>query len=70
MLTKAQPDQLRPGWDTRRGTVTAVGSGVCTVTVSGVSIAGVSYIVEPVNGDTVHIQVIGTQYLVIGPIGG
>lgn len=68
MLSQAAPDQRRPGYDTRRGTCTAVGSGVCTVTVSGVSLAGLSYIVAPTVNDVVHIQVIGTQYLVIGPI--
>lgn len=72
MLSQAQPDQRKPGWDTARGTVTAVDlvGFTCTVTVRGVSIPGLSYIVEPSVNDIVFIQVCGTQYLVIGPIQG
>ena len=68
MLNKA--NRQKPGWDTARGLVTAVSAPTCTVTVRGVSLSGVSYIVQPVVDDIVHVQFIGNQVLVIGPIAG
>lgn len=65
-------ERLRPGWDKQICPVTAVnaGAGTCTITYKGVSIADVSYIVQPTSGDTVYVQIHGTQLIVYGPIAG
>lgn len=71
MIAKA--DRRKPGWDNSTGTVTAVdtGTGTCTVTVRGVSLDDVSYLLPaPSVGDVVAIQAKGTHYYVIGAFAG
>ncbi len=73
MISTAQPDQRRPGWDILIGTVTAVdtGAGTCTVTVRGVSIPDVSYLLPAPTAPPkqVAVQSKGTQYFVLGTFG-
>ena len=64
-LEEQLPD--RPMVRLRLGTVTAKFSGYCTITLGGVSIPEVPYLVAPAQGNVVHVLQDGEVLLILGP---